>query len=142
MGIDGFSMGNLGLHKEVTSAHRANEAEHLALKGMEFKIKDVGELSKGKKVKIRNDEEHKKNKRQQPQPDKDETDLTEIHIEDVDFEDTDPKNFSVRINKDTELIELVDNQNKRVIETITANELMFLVSKLNSASGVLVNKKI
>jgi uncharacterized FlaG/YvyC family protein len=35
-----------------------------------------------------------------------------------------------------------DKKDKKVMETITAEELMGLISKLNSASGILVNKKI
>ena len=62
MGLDGFSMGNLGLNTDMTSAQMANQAEQLAKKGSEFKIKNVSELLKENGVKEK--EEQKQNKNQ------------------------------------------------------------------------------
>lgn len=152
MGLDGFSMGNLGLHKDLTSAQMSNQAEQLALRGTEFQIKFVDELAKKKAIerKKENDEEEPK----EHEEIKDIFEQLEEEFEENDDEDEDEdeefveqknelsKGFSVKINKDTEMIELYDNKDNRIVQTITANDLIGLISKLNSASGVFVNRKI
>ena len=60
MGLDGFSMGNLGLNNDLTSAQMANQAEQLAKKGSEFKVKDVSQLPREKGVRIKEDESESK----------------------------------------------------------------------------------
>ena len=45
MGLDGFSMSNLGMYNRLTSAQMANEAEFLAMQGNGSDIKDIEALS-------------------------------------------------------------------------------------------------
>lgn len=146
MGLDGFSMSNLGLHKEMTSAQMANHAEQLASKGLEFKIKDVANIAEKKGIKMREEgfsgggETFEDGLPQEAEDDEEnEAELKQIEQE---FEQKDPKEFSVRINPKTEMVELYNNKSKKIIETINAEDLMELMSKLDHASGVLVNKKI
>lgn len=144
MGLDGFSMGNLGLNTDMSSIQMATQVEHLAQKGNESKIKDVTELVEDGGVK-RKEEQSKQNeefndgfrKKKNKQDDEERNALLE-----KDFENKDPKEFSVRINPETELIELFNNKEEKVLETITPKDLMGLISKLDNASGVLVNRKI
>lgn len=150
MALDGFSMGNLGLQKELTSAQMANQADQLAKKGSEFKIKDITKIAEDKKVKIHDEDSESKNqfhdgfkKKSQDNADSDEEEnnlSSGISIEE--FESQHLKEISVRINPKTEMVELFSNTNNRIIETMSADDLMALLSKLNSASGILVNRKI
>lgn len=148
MGLDGLSIGNLGIHKESTSAQMANQAEQLANKGLEFKIKDVGEIVNKKGIQIKDDSssrgeeffEHNFNEDEEDNDDKNNN--KNEKIDDKLFEKQDPKLFSVRLNQQTEMVELINNKERKVVETISATELMGLISKLDSASGILVNRKI
>lgn len=155
MALDGFSMGNLGLQKELTSAQMANQAEQLAQKGSELKIKDVSKIADGKKIKLDEDDSESKNQfndgfkkdseeDEDSQEDEDTKDYEDMNsgISVEEFESRHLKEISVRINPKTEMVELFSNTNNKIIETMSADDLMTLLSKLNSASGILVNRKI
>lgn len=144
MGLDGFSMGNLGLNTDMTSVQMASQVEHLAQKGTEFKIKNITESTEEGGVKRKEEQSEQKNefndgfkKKQNPKDDENKNALIE-----KDFENKDPKEFSVRINPETELVELFNNKEEKILETITPKDLMELISKLDGASGILVNRKI
>lgn len=147
MGLDGFSMGTLGLNTDMTSAQMATQAEHIAKKEAEIKIKNVNELAEEGGIKRKEEQSEDKNqftdgfkgKKDDSNENESENQST---LTEKDFEDRNPKEFSVRINPKTELVELFNNKDEKVLETITAEDLMYIVSKLDSASGVLVNRKI
>lgn len=139
MGLDGFSMTNLGLHKELTSAQMSNAAEVLATKGTERSIKTVDDLSSKQRTKNKEFEE--------------EDEIPVYYFEDDEKEGNEGqdkekkqngehKKYTVKLNSKTQLIELVDLERKMIIETISPNDLIKLVSKLSSTSGILVNRKI
>lgn len=158
MGLDGFSISDLRMRNELTSAQMSNNAERLAREGSEFQIKDVDGMAKD--AEIRRKEESEK---QEQQKKKKQGENFEDYFEETDEEDkslpqkqqaedekdfVDPfknKNvgdFAVRINPKTEMIELYNKKDKKVMETISADELMMLITKMSCASGILVNKKI
>lgn len=149
MGLDGFSMGNLGLNADMTSAQMANQVEHLANKESKFKIKDVEESVKEQGIKRKEEDEENQNqfnegfeKKKEEEEDKKNEVQTKSFLTEKDFDGRDPKEFAVRINPKTELVELFSNRDNKILETISAPDLMELISKLDSASGVLVNRKI
>ena len=143
MGIDGLSMGNLGLHKEITSAQMANQAELLANEGLEFKVKDVNGIAKEKGVERKKDGssdgggffEENLNEEDDENNSKEKFDEKTFLTDDI-------KEFSVRINPKTEMVELFNTKEKKIIETISATDLMQLISRLDSASGIIVNRRI
>lgn len=143
MGIDGFSMGNLGLNTEMTSGQMAVQAQQLAQKGHEFIIKDVKGMEKdgGVKRKEEGDESggqpQGRFKKKKPEQEEEKN-----YLPDKNFEDKDPKEFSVRLNPETELVELYNTKDEKVLETIPPKDLMELISRLDHASGILVNRKI
>lgn len=146
MGLDGFSMGNLGLNADLTSAQMANQAEQLAQKEAEFKIKNISELSEQRGVARKKEDEsggknHFKDGFRKKKNEDDENKQQKV-LSEKDFENKDPREFSVRINPETELVELFNNKDEKILQTITAKDLMSLISKLDNASGVLVNRKI
>ncbi len=147
MGLDGFSMGNLGLNADMTSAQMVNQAEQIK-KESEIKIKDVTETAEDSGVKRKEDDDESNNedfsgsfKEKEGNSDESENENDNL-LNEKDFENTNPKEFSIRINSETELIELLRNEDKKVLETIKAEDLMKLISKLDNASGILVNRKI
>lgn len=148
MGIDGFSMGNLGLQADLTSAQMATQSEHIARRESEIKIKTIDKSKEDGGVKRKKEDSEEKNQFNDGFKDKkkdEESEEQEIfpksHLTAKDLEEN-PKEFSVRLNQETEKIELFNTKTKRVLETINPDELMFLISKLDSASGVLINRKI
>lgn len=143
MGLDGLSMGNLGLHKEVTSAQMSNQAEQLANKDVGFKIKDIVEIGKEKGIEVKEDGSNSNEFFEQnfKEEEDSESNFAKKFDEKM-FETNDPKEFSVRVNPKTDMIELINNKENKLIETISAKELMQLISKLDSASGIIVNRKI
>lgn len=159
MGLDGFSMGNLGLKPELTSAQMANQAEQLAQKESEFKIKDVTNLAKDNGVKRKEESENGQNhqfndgfKKTEEDEDSEENlsedgldyiqDYSPSSLSEKEFENRNPKDFYLQVNSQTEMVELVSSRDGKILETINANDLMGVISKLNSASGILVNRKI
>lgn len=143
MGIDGFSMGNLGLNNDLTSVQMATQAEQLAQKGNEFIIKDVKEMAEdgGVKRKEENAESEEKNNSRFKKK-KNQNEDEKNYLAEQELENKDPKEFSVRLNPQTELVELYNTKDEKVLQTIPPKDLMELISKLDSASGILVNRKI
>lgn len=148
MGLDGFSMGNLGLNADLTSAQMAAQAQQLAQKESEIKIKDVTESEKNELVKRKEkepdeDQQFSDGFREKKEDEQEQDDNGQLSLlSENDFVNKDPSEFSVRINNDTEMIELFSNKDEKILETISATDLMSLISKLNSASGILINRKI
>lgn len=147
MGLDGFSMGNLGLNTDMTSAQMANQAEHLANKEFEVKIKDVEQLAEEQLIKRKEEDSEEKQdkedaKKKEHEQEQEPEDENLSLLNEKDFESKDPREFSVRINPRTDMIELFNNKEERILETISATDLMHLISKLDSASGILINRKI
>lgn len=142
MGIDGFSMGNLGLSNEMTSVQMATQAEQLAQKGNEFIIKDVKEMVEDGGVKRKEEDAESEEKGNRFNKKKNKREEDKNQLTENEFEDKDPKEFSVRLNPETELVELYNTKDEKVLQTIPPKDLMELISKLDSASGILVNRKI
>ena len=138
MGLDGFSMKNISPHNELTSAQLSNNAEALALKGTQRTIKDVEGLAEKQKTKTKDFEQEDEGVYYIFE--KDEEEQGQSHFQQ---QKRDPhKQYKVRLNNKTQLIELVDTEQNKVIETILPNDLIKLISKLNETSGILVNRKI
>ncbi|MEI8129050.1 MAG: hypothetical protein WCG95_05480, partial [bacterium] len=117
----------------------------LAKKGSEFKIKNVSELLKENGVKEKEEQKESKNQFndgfKEKKNDDDNKEEQKV-LNEKSFENKNPKEFSVRINSETELIELFNTKDEKVLETISAQDLMELVSKMDNASGILVNRNI
>jgi len=144
MGLDGFSMGILGINSDMTSAQMANQADQIARKELEFKVKDINELAEenGVKTKDESPEQNQFSDGFKKKKDENQDEEASSTITDKDFENSDPKEFSIRINPNTDMVELFNNKEDTIVETINPKDLMGLISKLNNASGILVNRRI
>ncbi len=146
LGLSGFSMGYLGLNTEMTSAQMANQAEQMAQRESQFKIKNINESAEQNGVKRKEDEPNENQNFQREGKQKEEQQDLEEEVQrilaDKNYTERDPKEFAVRVNNETEMIEIINSKEKEVLETITAQDLMGVLSKLDSSSGILVNRKI
>ena len=121
MGLEGFSMRNLGAYQgTVPSSHLAFEAQELVKVGRENKIKDVNELEKWASINEDESEEYSGTGGYSEAPDEEKENDT----------DSENKKFSVKINSDTNMVELYDTEKGILIETITPQELMILIKNL------------
>ena len=50
--------------------------------------------------------------------------------------------FKVLFNQSNDMVELIDRESGNIIETISPNDLLHLVSKSKTASGILVDRRI
>lgn len=50
--------------------------------------------------------------------------------------------FKVSFNQSNDMVELIDRKSGNIIETISPNDLLHLVSKSKTASGILVDRRI
>ncbi len=151
MGIDGFSMSNLGLQRNMTSAQLANEAEVTARQSLENQIADVDGVGKREKVGkkdedaafngmvpfIPNDENNNEspneggeNKNQQPP-----VDYSAL----VDDEEVDKYHFRFNAN---DMIEIWDTETNEIIKTISPDMARKVIGNIEELPGVLVNRKI
>ena len=145
MGIDGFAMSNLGLNRDLSSAAQLmTQTEFSIAKEAAVKIKDVTSAAEQSGIKDKEGDggnggslAFSKNE-EEDEPEE----VPKRKFNEHEFENRDPKEFSVRINQKSDMIELYNNTTKNIVETISAHDLMGLISKLNSASGILINKKI
>ena len=152
MGMDGLSIANTGIVKESTSAELANKTEQAVRSDALNDSQQVQNLGVNQRVRRKNDEDEKSNKKQQnPAQEEFQDGLVENKLEealdedeDLDVEDIENpnKDFYVKLNVKDDIIELYDSSTNRLIETISGNELGELVQKLNMASGIFVNKKV
>src|SRR5574344_2091058 len=121
MGLDGFSMGNLGLNTELTPTQLASQVEFSTQKEAEIKIRDPEQSAEDAAVKEKQEQEKQRKQK---------------------FESKDVKEFSIKLNPQTETVEIYNRETGRTLETMNAKDLSHLVSKLDTASGVLINRKI
>lgn len=152
MGIDGFSLANLGLNKNLTSAQLANEAEAMAQRALDNQIADMDGVSKKEKAgrkdkdaafnarmaliteEEKKEEENKENE-QPEEPVKEEKPKSENNDED------DVSKYHFRFTEDN-MIEVYDNEKQKVISKISAEDAAKILGNLSDSHGVIVNKKI
>lgn len=146
MGLDGFSISQLGLHRDLTSAQLASQADEIAKIDSEQKIEDITTAAAKKGIRQREGDGsngsaggfskfYKENQEEDELGD--EEDLSHL-----DFSSKDPKDFGVRVNPRTEMVELYNIKTKKIVEAISAGDLMQLIARLNGTSSILVNKRV
>ncbi|MBQ7126794.1 hypothetical protein IJO12_06880 [bacterium] len=150
MGMDGLSMSNTGLMQEKTSAEITSKTEQVVQGNPSNNSKQVQNLETNRAVREKDEEESNKKKQDTEKEeifedgmvetnDDESSDETEFDIEDLNNPN---KDFYVKLNAKDDIIELYESSTDRLIETISGNELQSLVRKLNTVSGIFVNKKV
>ena len=149
MGLDGFSMANLGLYNRMTSAQMSNEVDVLAARGNENQVKDI-EFAFRKKGIERKQMDYSETGGQAflggdaEQNDEDEL-LPEpeviINDDEEDLEHS-PNRYEMKINSQANIVELYDNYLNVTVQRLTVQDMLSMFKKFNDPSGVIVNKKI
>lgn len=150
MGIDGFSMSNLGLNRNMTSAQLANEAESLARQNLENQISDVDGIGKkekaGKKdedaafngtipfIPDNKNEEESEEGQQEEQPDN-------IQGADIDDEEEDVSKYKFSFGAG-DMIEIRDSSTNELIRKIPITQAQKAVGSIDSLPGFLVNREV
>ena len=153
MGIDGFSMSNLGLHRNLTSAQLANEAEDTARQSLENQMADVDGVGKREKVGKKDEDaafngmvpfipadEQEQEDEEQPSDFQGENDNVLVSDDDEDSEE-DVSNYHFRYNRQG-MIEISNSETKEILKTITPEQARKALLNIDEIPGFLVNKKI
>ena len=155
MGIDGFSLANLGLNKNLSSAQLANEAERTARQSLENQIADadgVGKIEKaGRKDPdaafngtipfIPDDKKENEEDSEDKQEESQNNEAQQILDENDDEVDEEYSKYHFRFNKN-EMIEIYDAEKNEVIKTISPEDASKALINLSKIPGLFVNKKV
>jgi len=148
--MDGISMITPGKVKEQTSLEHTSETEENIRTGNNT-VKDVDQLSVNNRINEKKEKQRQNNENFEDgfsEEEQEESDLeqeqTDEHPESShkEYQPSDYENFYVKIKSEDDTVELYDKITDNLIETISADELSKLVSRLNIASGIFVNKRI
>lgn len=144
MGIDGFSLSNLGLNINKTSSKMASEADWLALQGNENQIKDIEGLSKKQKT-AKKDKDSAFNggyylpediERKQVYEPEVSLDKEEEEIDETTFE-----NYHFRLNHE-HMIEVFDSETNEIIRVICPDDAARVLMNVSDVPGIIFNKKV
>ena len=152
MGIDGFSMSNLGLNRNLTSAQLANEAEMTANQALENQIADVDGVGKKEKAgrkdpdaafngtipfigepKEKDDEENSNEQEKEPQQ--------KQRVSSNEEEDDDGNQYHFKLNNEG-LIEVWDSTTDSVVKTISPEDASNTLLHISKVPSIFVNKEI
>ena len=148
MGLDGFSMSNLGMYNRLTSAQMANEVEMTALKGNGSDIKDIDALSNkngisrqendysetGGQAFLGGDTGESSEEETLPPPD------IEFSDDENDLEHSSHR-FEMRINDEANIVELYDNFLETTVHRLSTKDMLQMIKNFDDPAGILVNKK-
>ena len=137
MGLDGLSVSNLGLYRPTSPSEVAFQAERTAQQQAEIVIKQVNEAEKAELDITERDNDEKSNYEGREYEGND--DQQEALEDDVLKNN---KKFKVKFNHMNDMVELIDTQTGKVIETIKPEDLISLISKTKDSSGILVDREI
>ncbi|MBS4761082.1 MAG: flagellar protein FlaG [Clostridium sp.] len=155
MGIDGFSLSNLGLNRNLSSSQLADEAERTARQSLENQIADadgVGKIEKaGRKDPdaafngtipfIPDDKKENDDNNEQEQPDSEEQQSNDTSFETNSDDEEEYSKYHFRFNKEN-MIEIYDSEKKEVIKTISPEDASKALLNLSKMPGLFVNKKV
>lgn len=139
MPFDGISYIDSG-HKIVPPAEKNIQAEMYSQVEAKTFIKKLDESHK-----IQQDGKNKK-KQDNQKSSKEKNDSNEEFYDDNSAElsnkSTKIKKYKVSFNQSSDMVELIDKETGNIIETISPNDLLGLVSKSKTISGILVDRRI
>ena len=159
MGLDGFSMSNLGLQRNLTTAQLANDVEATAKMALENQLPDVDGVGKkekaGKKdpesafnpmVPFIADEKENKDSDDSEEKNLDESSQIDKSVGDERYEDNteieieEPK-YLFKMSNDN-MIEIYDAQTNKVIRKISPEEAAATVHNFANLPSVFFNKNV
>ena len=156
MGLDGFSMSNLGLHRNLTTAQLANEVDVVAKQALENQLPDVDGVGKKEKAGkkdpeaafngmvpfIPDEEKDEKEDDTSEQEEKKSVDKSvgEELTEDDDVEIEEPR-YLFKMSAD-DMIEVYDKNTGRVIKKLSPEEAASTVHNFTKMPSIFFNKDV
>ncbi|MEI7474582.1 MAG: flagellar protein FlaG [bacterium] len=137
--MEGLSFTNLGNYRFMTPGELAIQTERSSKVEAETVIKKI-ENSQGTEA----DKERKDNEKRDLQGryvDDDKSDKVGLEKK-ISPVEIGLNKYKVRLNNSSYMVELIDQRNGNVVETIAPDALMKLVSKTRNPSGLLVDEQI
>ena len=152
MGLDGFSMSNLGINRNMSSAQLANEVEATAKQALENQMADVDGVGKKEKAGRKDPDaafngtipfvgEPKEKEDEEESPSQENTN-TPPNPDLIDDEDDEyGAQFHFRFNQDN-MIEVWDSEKQEIVKTISPEDATNAILGLSKMPSVFVNKEI
>lgn len=157
MGLDGLSMSNLGLHRNLTTSQLANDSEMVANQALENQIPDadgVGKKEKaGKKdpdaafagfVPFISDEEENKEPNDNPESEQsqDAADLSDAAVQQLEeYSEEDEPRYQFKLGSDN-LIEVYDIKTNSVIKKLSAEDAAKSVHSFTKMPSLFIDKDV
>lgn len=149
MGLDGFSMSNLGLSRNLSSAQLAQNAETTAREALDSQIADTDGVGKKEKAGKKDPDSafnghipfihDKKEGEEEPQ---EEEDMSQDNSQFQDDEDDDDDSrYHYRFNAN-EMIEIWDSKTNSIIRTISPEAASKAILNITEMPGIFINKEI
>ncbi len=150
MGIDGFSLSNLGLNRNLSSSQLADEAERTARQSLENQIADADGVGKIEKAGRKDPDaafngtipfipDDKKENGENNEQEQQQSEQAELDSNEEDYEEYSKYHF--RFNKEN-MIEIYDSEKNEVIKTISPEDASKALLNLSKMPGLFVNKKV
>lgn len=150
MGIDGFSMSNLGLNRNLTSAQLAHEVDATAKQALENQMADVDGVGKKEKAGrkdsdaafngmipfIPSDDENR-----EQEDEKEENASPNTLVDAVEDDDEEGSQYHFKLN-DKGLIEVYNVETNEIIKTISPENAANVMMGISKLPGILVDKEI
>ena len=151
MGIDGFSMSNLGLNRNMNSSQLASEAEATARQALENQIADVDGVGKKEKAGrkdpdaafngtipfIGEPKEKEDDESQENDSTKQDSTQSETHVFD---EDDEGSQYHFKMNEEG-MIEVWDSDTNSIVKTISPEDASNTLLHISKVPGIVVNKE-
>jgi len=137
MPLDGLSFSNSGMYKIIAPMEVNDQVKHFSEVQAQTTIKKPEEADK-LKPDVENDNDQHKNLEGRDTGE----DSQEQEEENKKENYTDRNKYKVKFNQMTDMVELIDQNTGSILETISSNDLVNLMSRSMGSSGVLVDEKI
>ena len=157
MGLDGFSMSNLGLQRNLTTAQLANDVADTDKMALENQLPDVDGVEKKEKAGKKDPEAafnpmvpfipDKKKKKDNESENDDDSSSIEKSVDDDEFA-TDEEEIEIeeprylfKMSEDN-MIEIYDNQTGKVVRKITPEEAAATVHNFSKLPSIFFNRDV
>ncbi len=147
MGLDGLSIGNLGLNRDKTSKENSINAETLSASRGVFDP-SIDQLGKKEAV-TTEDHDNPSFSGGSTGDDEEEAELNDTYEKETDsedlvesWEDREHKNYKFVINNEDGVIYVTDQETNEYVTEITIEDLSKLVKSMKQPNGIIVNRKI
>lgn len=139
MPLDGLSSSNTGMYRFINPTENILQSEAIARQQSEEVVKKTEKSDKSKNDTDKDSEDQKRDLQGRSQSDDEEyVDESSDFVHDGE----NIKKYKVNFNKSTEMIEFIDKNSGSIVETITPDDLLNIMSKGSNSSGVLIDREI